>query len=74
MIHFNQPNYSAVGASGAVTGILFSLYTFPSIELMIFFIPIPIPGYIFGIGYILYIYGIEHKTIISVILLILVEL
>ena len=64
VIHFNQPNYSAVGASGAVTGILFSsLLLFPSIELMIFFIPIPIPGYIFGIGYILYtIYGIGAQN------------
>ena len=64
VIHFNQPNYSAVGASGAVTGILFSsLLLFPSIELMVFFIPIPIPGYIFGIGYILYtIYGIGAQT------------
>ena len=51
VIHFNQPNYSAVGASGAVTGILFSsLLLFPSIELMIFFIPIPIPGYILVLG------------------------
>tara|TARA_B100000963_G_scaffold59246_1_gene47296 strand:+ start:50171 stop:50830 length:660 start_codon:yes stop_codon:yes gene_type:complete len=64
VIHFNQSNYSAVGASGAVTGILFSsLLLFPSIELMIFFIPIPIPGYIFGIGYILYtIYGIGAQN------------
>ena len=64
IIHFNQPNYSAVGASGAVTGILFSsLLLFPSIELMIFFIPVPIPGYIFGIGYILYtIYGIGTQN------------
>ena len=64
VIHFNQPNYSAVGASGAVTGILFSsLLLFPSIELMVFFIPIPIPGYIFGIGYILYtIYGIGAQN------------
>ena len=64
VIHFNQSNYSAVGASGAVTGILFSsLLLFPSIELMIFFIPIPIPGYIFGIGYILYtIYGIGTQN------------
>ena len=64
MIHYNQPNYSAVGASGAVTGVLFSsLLLFPSIELMIFFIPIPIPGYIFGIGYILYtLYGIGAQN------------
>jgi len=34
--------YSAVGASGAVTGILFSaLLLYPDIELMLFLIPIP---------------------------------
>ena len=45
MIHYNQPNYSGVGASGAVTGVLFSsLLLFPSIELMIFFIPPTLKG------------------------------
>ena len=29
MIHFNQPNYSAVGASGAVTGVFLFIITFP---------------------------------------------
>ena len=64
VFHFNQPNYSAVGASGAVTGVLFSaLLLYPDIELMLFFIPIPIPGYLFGIGYIIYtLYGMKTQN------------
>lgn len=62
--HYNQPDYIAVGASGAVTGVLFSsLLLYPEIELFIFFIPIPIPGYIFGIGYIIYtLYGMKTQN------------
>lgn len=64
IFHHNNPNYSAVGASGAVTGVLFSsLLLYPSIELMLFFIPIPIPGYVFGVGYILYtLYGMKAQN------------
>ena len=63
LFHYNDPYYSAVGASGAVTGVLFSaLLLYPEIELMLFFIPIPIPGYLFGIGYILYtLYGMKAQ-------------
>ncbi len=62
--HYNQPDYIAVGASGAVTGVLFSsLLLYPEIELFIFFIPMPIPGYIFGIGYIIYtLYGMKTQN------------
>ena len=50
--HFKQDYYAAVGASGAVTGVLFSaLLLYPNIELMLFLIPIPIPGYLFGMCY-----------------------
>ena len=61
--HYKQDYYSAVGASGAVTGVLFSaLLLYPNIELMLFLIPIPIPGYLFGIGYILYtLYGMKSQ-------------
>jgi len=53
--HYKDNYYSAVGASGAVTGVLFSaLLLYPEIELMLFLIPIPIPGYLFGIVYLLY--------------------
>jgi membrane associated rhomboid family serine protease len=62
--HHNQLNYIAVGASGAVTGVLFSaLLLYPGIELMLFFIPLPIPGYIFGIGYMIYtLYGMQAQN------------
>jgi membrane associated rhomboid family serine protease len=61
--HKNEPYYSAVGASGAVSGIVFaSVLLYPEMELYLFFIPIPIPGYIFGVGYLLYsIYGMKKQ-------------
>ena len=62
--HKNEYNYTAVGASGAVTGILYAAILLqPGMSLYMFFIPIPIPAYIFGIGYLLYsIYGMKNKV------------
>lgn len=62
--HKNEYHYSAVGASGAVTGILYSAILLqPGMSLYMFFIPIPIPAYIFGIGYLLYsIYGMKNRV------------
>ena len=64
IMHKNDYNYRAIGASGAVTGILYSAILIdPSMSLYLFFIPIPIPAYLFGIGYLLYsIYGIRAKN------------
>lgn len=61
--HKDEPYYSAVGASGAVSGIVYSsILLYPSMELYLFFIPVPIPGYIFGVGYLLYsIYGMKKQ-------------
>lgn len=61
--HRDEPYYSAVGASGAVSGILYcSILLYPAMELYLFFIPIPIPGYVFALGYILYsIYGMKKQ-------------
>ena len=60
--HKNEPFYSAVGASGAVSGIVFSsILLFPDMQLLLFF-ALPIPGYIFGVGYLLYsIYGMKKQ-------------
>jgi membrane associated rhomboid family serine protease len=60
--HKNEPYYSAVGASGAVSGIVYaSILLFPDMQLSLFF-AIPIPGYIFAIGYLLYsIYGMKNQ-------------
>ncbi|MFV0565340.1 MAG: rhomboid family intramembrane serine protease [Flavobacteriaceae bacterium] len=61
--HKNDYHYTAVGASGAVTGVLYSAILLqPGMSLYMFFIPIPIPAYIFGIGYLLYsIYGMKNR-------------
>lgn len=61
--HKNEYHYSAVGASGAVMGVVYSAILLePSMSLYFFFVPIPIPGYVFGIGYLLYsIYGMKNK-------------
>ena len=62
--HKNESYYSAVGASGAVTGILYAaILLFPGMELYLYFIPIPIPSYIVGVGYMLYsIYGMKSRV------------
>ncbi|WP_460218631.1 rhomboid family intramembrane serine protease [Psychroserpens sp. MEBiC05023] len=62
--HKNEYHYSAVGASGAVTGILYAAILLdPSMDIYLFFVPIPIPAYIFGIVYLLYsIYGMKNKV------------
>ncbi len=62
--HKKEPYYSAVGASGAVSGVIFSsIMLYPSMELIMLPIPIPIPGYVFGIGYLLYsIYGMKNQV------------
>jgi len=47
--------YSAIGASGGVSGILFAAITInPHMGINFLFIPIPIPGYIFGALYFSY--------------------
>ena len=64
MMHKDDYSYRAIGASGAVTGIIYSAILLePSMSLYLFFIPIPIPAYLFGIGYLLYsIYGMRAKN------------
>lgn len=62
--HKKEPYYSAVGASGAVTGVLYgAILLQPTMQLGIMFIPIPLPAYMFGIAYLLYsIYGMKHRS------------
>jgi membrane associated rhomboid family serine protease len=58
---FNKDNYyySAVGASGAVTGVIYSAILFDPWMRINFFIP----GFAFGIGYLLYsIYGMKSNN------------
>lgn len=47
--HQNDPDYRALGASGAVSAIIFAAITIePTMPIRFFFIPVDIPGYLFG--------------------------
>ena len=61
--HKQEPYYSAVGASGAVTGILYAAILLqPDMRLALMFVPIPFPAYVLGIAYLLYsIYGMKKR-------------
>lgn len=63
LMHKNDYSYRAIGASGAVTGIIYSAILLqPDMMLGLFYV-IPIPAYLFGIGYLLYsIYGMKAKN------------
>lgn len=56
-------DYKAIGASGAVSGIVFaSIAISPQSEIMFFLLPIAIPSWIYGIGYIAYsIFGMSKR-------------
>jgi membrane associated rhomboid family serine protease len=63
-IHRHQSGYSAVGASGAVSGLVFAaIALFPDMELGLLFLPLSVPGWLFGLLYTLYtLYGMKSKT------------
>jgi len=53
--HKNNDFYNAVGASGAVSAVLFaSIIMFPQGEIIFIFLPVPIPAYVFGVLYLIY--------------------
>lgn len=61
LFHFKNPGYVAVGASGAVSGIVFSyIVFFPTSTIGFFFIPMP--AYVFALIYIgASIYGMKSR-------------
>lgn len=61
-IHKNEPFYSAIGASGAVMGIIYcAILLYPENSILLFG-AIPIPGYIFAFLYLAYsIYGMKGR-------------
>ena len=52
--HKNDPDYIAVGASGAVSAVVFASIFFSPFGKIYFFGIIPIPGIVFGILYLIY--------------------
>jgi membrane associated rhomboid family serine protease len=58
----NNYHYRSLGASGAVSAVIFAgLLIAPYLEVFIFFIPIPIPGFIFAPLYLLISALLERK-------------
>lgn len=62
--HREHGDYSAVGASGAVCGVLFaSIALYPGMELTLLFIPANFPAWLFALLYVIYtLYGIRSKS------------
>lgn len=53
--HRSEPEYSSLGASGAVSAILFAaIVFFPEQHVYLFLIPIPIPAPLFAVAYLAY--------------------
>lgn len=53
----NNPDYATLGASGAISAVLFAFIVyFPTQKLFIFLLPIPIPAPLFAVGYLAYTY------------------
>lgn len=54
-LYKNRPSYTAIGASGAVSGIIFAAIAIhPLGSIYLFFIPIPIPAWLFATLYFAY--------------------
>ena len=60
--HQNDYYYNAVGASGAVSAVLFAFIFFDPWKQLYFFAVIPIPGILFAAGYIFYSYHMSKKS------------
>lgn len=63
LVHKNHGDYTAVGASGAVNGIIFaSMALFPDMTINLLFI-LPIPGWLYALLFVgVSIYGIRSKS------------
>jgi membrane associated rhomboid family serine protease len=61
--HRSDPNYSCLGASGAILAVMFaSIVYFPSQRLFIIPIPVPIPAPLFALGYLAYSYYSARRS------------
>lgn len=49
-----NPYYNAIGASGAVSAVVFTSIFFSPYSMLYLFAIVPIPGIVFGVGYLVY--------------------
>lgn len=59
--HYNNYFYNSVGASGAVSAVLFAAIFFDPWNKIYFFGILPIPGIVFAVLYLVYSYQMSHK-------------
>jgi membrane associated rhomboid family serine protease len=60
--HKNNHYYNSVGASGAVSAVVFTtILLAPGMKLGILFIPFSVPSYIFGLLYLVYSYFMSKR-------------
>lgn len=60
--HKNHSYYHAVGASGAVSAVVFAAILFnPTMKMGIIFLPIMMPAFVFGLLYLGYSYYMSHR-------------
>ncbi len=53
--HMGNPGYNSLGASGAVTAVLFSAVMLdPTLKLHVMFVPIPVPAALYAVVYLAY--------------------
>jgi membrane associated rhomboid family serine protease len=61
--HRNNPGYATLGASGAISAVVFAAIVYdPTMKLMIMPIPVPIPAPLFGVGYLAYSYWASRQN------------
>jgi len=69
IINKNNPQYLSIGASGAITAVIFATVLYnPNMAIYIFFLPIPIPAPIFAFIYIfvcIYLDKKDHRSNIN---------
>jgi membrane associated rhomboid family serine protease len=61
-MHYKNPRYACLGASGSVSGVLFGAIVLrPEMNLYLMLLPIPIPAPLFAVGYIALSFYLAHR-------------
>ena len=59
--HLHNPGYNALGASGAVSAVVFSFILFNPLDKLCLYGILCLPGILFGAGYLIYCYYMDKK-------------